>query len=254
MIGGIAVAWVAARVRRGCAGGHGSDDFLGLGLIGAIFGLCSLVGAGGFLAVFFAAVALRQTELRMNGLTPESTPDAAPPALSTPQVGVGALVYKEHLERLSEIALVLLLGGMLFIDSWSWKAVGLALFVFAIVRPLSVLGGLAFTRTPMRMRGMIGWFGVRGIGSLYYLMFAINHGLAEDVALELLHLTLVVVTLSILLHGLSAKPLILRFWRRTAEPVGDSGVNGNTPLPRNEVYGGSSPPAERGAVRPGPAG
>ena len=60
---------------------------------------------------------------------------------------------------------------------------------------------------------MVGWFGVRGIGSLYYLMYAINQGLPEDMALELIHLTLVVVTLSIVLHGVSAKPLIRRYWR-----------------------------------------
>jgi NhaP-type Na+/H+ or K+/H+ antiporter len=45
-------------------------------------------------------------------------------------------------------------------------------------------------------------------------MYAINQGLPEEMALELIHLTLVVVTLSIVLHGVSAKPLILRFWRR----------------------------------------
>ena len=37
---------------------------------------------------------------------------------------------------------------------------------------------------------MVGWFGVRGIGSLYYLMYAIQHGLSEEVALELVGLTL----------------------------------------------------------------
>lgn len=61
---------------------------------------------------------------------------------------------------------------------------------------------------------MVGWFGVRGIGSLYYLMYAINQGLPEEMALQLIHFTLVVVSLSILLHGISAKPLIVRYWRR----------------------------------------
>jgi len=43
------------------------DDFLGLGLIGVVYGLSVLVDAWGFLAVFFAAVALRQTELKLAG-------------------------------------------------------------------------------------------------------------------------------------------------------------------------------------------
>jgi len=41
------------------------DDFLGLGLIAVVYGLCVLVDAWGFLAVFFAAVALRQTEVKL---------------------------------------------------------------------------------------------------------------------------------------------------------------------------------------------
>ena len=61
---------------------------------------------------------------------------------------------------------------------------------------------------------MAGWFGVRGIGSLYYLMYAIQHGLPEHLALELIKLTLIVVTLSIVVHGISVKPLMSHFQRR----------------------------------------
>jgi NhaP-type Na+/H+ or K+/H+ antiporter len=201
------------------------DDFLGLGLIGVAYGLSVLVGAWGFLAVFFAAVALRQTEIKLAGagrdnpdrpqtygIEPEAanaSPDNEPP----PTVSGGSLVFKEHLERLSELMLVLLVGGTLFLDSWSWRAVGLALFLFMVVRPVSVLASLLGTRTSRPMRGMVGWFGVRGIGSLYYMMYAIQHGLPEDLALELLQLTLIAVSLSILVHGTSVKPLMSRFWR-----------------------------------------
>ena len=66
----------------------------------------------------------------------------------------------------------------------------------------------------MRIRLLTGWFGIRGIGSLYYLMYAIEHGLPQDIALELLHITLVVVTLSIMIHGLSIRPLMDRYARR----------------------------------------
>jgi NhaP-type Na+/H+ or K+/H+ antiporter len=201
------------------------DDFLGLGLIGVVYGLSVLVGAWGFLAVFFAAVALRQTELKLAGagqdssnqsqtdsIKPEAAnawPDNEPP----PTVSGGSLVFKEHLERLSELILVLLIGGTLFLDSWSWRAVGLALFLFTVARPVSALASLLLTRTSWPMRGMVGWFGVRGIGSLYYLMYAIQHGLPEDLALKLIRLTLIAVSLSILVHGTSVKPLMSRFWR-----------------------------------------
>ena len=116
--------------------------------------------------------------------------------------------------RLSELLLILLLGGMLFLNSWSWRATFLALFVFVIARPLSVVAGLINTRTPWKLKWLTGWFGVRGIGSLYYLMYAIQHGLPEDLALEMIHLTLIVVTLSILVHGVSVKPVMSRIWYR----------------------------------------
>jgi NhaP-type Na+/H+ or K+/H+ antiporter len=117
----------------------------------------------------------------------------------------------------SQSLLILLIGGTLFLDSWSWRAVGFALFLFAVARPLSVAISLIGTRTPKRILGMTGWFGVRGIGSLYYLMYAIQHGLPEQLALELIHLTLVVVALSIFLHGISVKPMMSRFWRRNPD-------------------------------------
>ena len=194
------------------------DDFLGLGLIGLAYGLSVYVNALGFLAVFFAAVALRQTELKFAGSKPEGpkrlhTDKPSHKATQPTRTSEGSLIFGEHLERLSEVLLILIIGGMLFIDSWSWQAVGFAIFLFMVVRPVSVLLSLVGTTTPWKIRGMVGWFGVRGIGSLYYLMYAIQHGLPEDLALQLIQLTLMVVTLSILVHGISVKPLMERFWQ-----------------------------------------
>jgi NhaP-type Na+/H+ or K+/H+ antiporter len=189
------------------------DDFLGLGLIGFVYGLSVMFHAWGFLAVFFAAVALRQTEQKLARATQLSSEENHA-VESVPTVSEGALVFKEHLERLSEVILILLVGGSLFLNSWSWAAVGLALFLFMVARPISVAIGLIGTGTSWRIRGMTGWFGVRGIGSLYYLMYAIQHGLPQTLALQMIQLTLIVVTLSILLHGVSVKPMMGRFWRR----------------------------------------
>jgi hypothetical protein len=164
-----------------------------------------------------SAVALRQTELRLAGGAPElrqqlqtDMPGVVDDEASPYHVSEASLVFKEHLERLSELLLILLIGGTLLLDSWSWRAVGFSLFLFTIAGPLSVVAGLLGTRTPWRIRGLVGWFGVRGIGSLYYLMYAIQHGLREELALKLIHLTLVVVTLSILVHGIIT-PLLTIF-------------------------------------------
>ncbi len=222
---GVALARLGWRLRRAPHQHELMDDFLGLGLIGVVYGLTVMVSAWGFLAVFFAAVALRQTELKLAQATPPSFAErtsqktaptetqAVPDPEPLPTVSEGSLVFKEHLERLSEVVLILLVGGTLFLNSWSWEAVGLALFLFFVARPISVLVGLLGTRTTWRIRGTTGWFGVRGIGSLYYLMYAIQHGLPETLALQLIQLTLIVVALSILLHGISVKPLMGHFWR-----------------------------------------
>lgn len=193
-------------------------DFLGLGLIATVYGVSLLVDAWGFLAVFAAAVALRQTE---TSLVLNKEKQAASAKLQDggiieeteapfQHLSEGTLIFNEHLERLSELVLIILLGGTLFIDSWSWRAVGFAAFIFMVARPLSVYIGLWRSGMPMPIRGMSAWFGVRGIGSLYYLMYAIQHGLPQDLALELIHLVFIAITLSIFIHGVSVKPLVRR--------------------------------------------
>ncbi len=223
IVSGVALAHLSWKLRGASPRSDLLYDFLGLGLIGAVYGISVMAHAWGFLAVFFAAVALRQTELKFSkaNLAPaaEHVESIPTPVLledvdteTPPTVSEGSLIFKEHLERLSEVVLILLVGGMLFIDSWSWNAIALALFVFLVARPISVILGLLGTRMQWRMRGMVAWFGVRGIGSLYYLMYAIQHGLPEKLALELIQLTLIVVALSILAHGTSVKPLMHQFW------------------------------------------
>lgn len=207
------------------------DDFFGLGLIGFVYGLSLLIDSWGFLAVFFAAIALHQTELVLASRATQARTQDDPPSESASDdkamdlalaaksaqvstISESTLIFKEHLERLSELLLIVLVGGMLYLDSWSWKAVGFALFLFLVARPISIQLAMLGSKTSWRMRAMASWFGVRGIGSLYYLMYAIQHGLPEPLALQFIHFTLVVVTLSILVHGISVKPLMRIFWRK----------------------------------------
>ena len=67
---GSGVAYLVVRLRRNRRDAGLLNDFLGLGLIGVVSGLCVLLSAWGFLAVFFAAVVLRQTELGLAGGAP----------------------------------------------------------------------------------------------------------------------------------------------------------------------------------------
>lgn len=219
---GAALAWAGAAVHRRFEKHEVLDDLLGLGLIALSYGIALSIHTYGFLAVFAAGVALRQTELRLiraptnrEGLLEPETDEAQAHAAIPlePTVSGGALVFKEHLERLSELTLVLLLGGA---ASWyllDWKPWVLALFVFFLVRPLSVLASMVGAGIGGRATAISAWFGVRGIGSIYYLTYAINHGLPPSLARELVNATLAVIIGSIFLHGTSVTPLLNRFWK-----------------------------------------
>ncbi|WP_035818441.1 cation:proton antiporter [Janthinobacterium sp. RA13] len=224
--GGALLAWLGWQVRAKEPKHAMLDDLAALGLIALVYGLATWLHAWGFLAVFFAGVALRQTELRLAGapkdrqglLQAEDTHavSAARPHDSDVPLTVSgeSLVFKEHLERLSELTLVLLLGGAVTAAAWSWQAWSVALFLLLVARPASVMLGLLASGTSVRLRGLAAWFGVRGIGSLYYLSYAIAHGLPRPLARELADITLVVVILSIVAHGLTVKPLLVRYWRK----------------------------------------
>ncbi len=237
-IAGIAIGWaigylmglLVSRVHQKYRSGL-LDDFLGLGLIGVVYGVSEICDTWGFLAVFAAAVALRQAESRaaqriaqgkkVFALGSSQAAGAVQKPMAMPDgqpfVSSSSLVFHEYLERLSELVLILLVGGTLFISSWSLRSVGLSLFLFFVVRPLSVYIGMLPQRGLRRVKGLSAWFGVRGIGSLYYLMYVINNGIAEPLALELIHLVLIVITMSIVMHGATVKPLLTRFWRHDSE-------------------------------------
>ena len=120
----------------------------------------------------------------------------------------GALV-----ERSMEVFLVTLLGVVL-VSHWDWRALALAALLFCVIRPASVFavpwGGLI----NRQQRGLIGWFGIRGIGSIYYLFYALNHGLTDANSVLAINLTLSVIALSIVVHGLSTQPMLAWYERR----------------------------------------
>ena len=60
---------------------------------------------------------------------------------------------------------------------------------------------------------MIGWFGIRGVGSVFYLLFALHRGIEPGLANTLVSLTLWTVSASIVLHGITAGPLMRLYLR-----------------------------------------
>ncbi len=123
------------------------------------------------------------------------------------------LGFNEQLDRIGEVAAVITIGALLWAVQWQWTVGWFVALLLLVVRPLSVALGLAGSRSLNSQRLMIGWFGIRGIGSLYYLMYAVNHGLAPQLAQQLTALTLSVVVSSIVVHGISVTPLMALYER-----------------------------------------
>jgi NhaP-type Na+/H+ or K+/H+ antiporter len=228
---GTLVGRLVLHLRRVHQEAVGLDDFLALGLIALAYGVALLVHGYGFLAVFAAGLALRRIERRESGgeAPPEDVAAAAHSAdaeeLATDKdkapayMAQAALGFTEQLERIGEVTVVLLLGGMI---SWHFLppvALWFIPLLFLVIRPLSVYAGLLGSRSTDLQRGMIAWFGIRGIGSVYYLTFAMQHGLPEELSRPLAELVLSTVAVSAIAHGISVTPLMALYGRRTKRPA-----------------------------------
>lgn len=188
------------------------NEFICLGLIAFSYGAALLLHTYGFLAVFAAGCALRRIEMKAADAEENLDADAEP---DNPQAEMASnvLAANEQLERLMEVALVLMLGGMLTAASLTWEAAALTAVIFVVIRPVAVLVGCIGSKATAVQRVLLSWFGIRGIGSLYYMMYAIQRGLPEGLAQRLTSLVLAVVTISILVHGISVTP-IMNFYER----------------------------------------
>ena len=227
---GLAVGRLVLFLRREHKEAVGLDDFLALGLIALSYGAALLLHAYGFLAVFAAGVALRHLEQSQSG-DARATVKAVAQAAVDPDKAMAAAVavdpkhapafmaqavlgFNQQIERIGEVAVVIAIGALLWAVEWRnavWWFVPLLLLV---IRPVAVAVGMAGSRSSGNQRWLIGWFGIRGIGSLYYLMFAMNHGLAPELASVMAALTLSVVVASIVLHGVSVTPMMAAYEKR----------------------------------------
>ncbi|MDQ4029675.1 MAG: cation:proton antiporter, partial [Actinomycetota bacterium] len=79
------------------------------------------------------------------------------------------------------------------------------------IRPLIVLIAFVGSGTSIRERLFLGWFGVRGVGSLYYAAVAVAVGtLGAENEITLFWTVVVCSIVSIIAHGASASPLARR--------------------------------------------
>jgi NhaP-type Na+/H+ or K+/H+ antiporter len=204
----------------------GLDEFLALGLIAVSYGIAILVNAYGFLAVFAAGLSVRWIERQQSAAAPpadvaeaarNSDDLATDPGTAPAYMARAVLSFNEQLERLGELAVVLVLGAMLAgIESLGWGLV-VAFGLFAVIRPTATMLLLARAKLSTTQRALIAWFGIRGVGSIYYLAHALSHGFSGPVARILADITLTVVAVSIVLHGVSVTPLMRSYSALTGD-------------------------------------
>lgn len=233
LVAGLCVGWVmgtgvfrlALYLRESYRQALGMEEFLTLGLIAVTYGVASLVHGVGFVAVFAAGVAMRRIEYETSG--PEEpasviglVPSGNVPAVATDPKKAPAymaetvLGINQQLEHIAEFALVLMIGIMLSTLGFSAEGALIGACLLLVVRPVSVVVSLYKERVSRLQRMLMCWFGIRGIGSLYYLMFALQYEWSLAYKERVVSIVLTAVALSILVHGISATPLMDHYYER----------------------------------------
>jgi NhaP-type Na+/H+ or K+/H+ antiporter len=191
-----------------------SEGFVALAATFLAYGVAEMVEGYGFIAVFICALTIRSAEHNH----------------SYHQV---LHSYVEQLERLMTVVILVLLGGAIargLLEGIGWLELLVAFTFLLLVRPLAGWLGLMGGKTGPRERLAISYFGIRGIGSLYYVAYALSHGNFDAEAHELWALIGLVVALSIVVHGATTAPLMNRLDRlRAAEARKQHGDEGRAP-------------------------
>jgi sodium/hydrogen antiporter len=194
VLAGVVVGWLLGKLffssvseRLGLT--ERAEGFVALAATFLAYGAAELAEGYGFIAVFVCACTIRQEER---------------------EHGYHQVLHKfvEQVERLLTVAVVVLLGGAIargLLDAVGWAEITVAAVVLLVVRPLTGWIGLTPGKTGPRERAVIAFFGVRGVGSLFYVAYALQHGNFPG-GDRLWSVVCLVVVGSILVHGIAATP------------------------------------------------
>lgn len=167
------------------------DGLIAIAATGIAYGLTEMINAYGFLAVFVTALTIRHAHRthdfhrEMHDIT-------------------------EQVERIAMMVLLLMFGGALvsgLLAPLQWIDIFGALVILLVIRPLAGLIGLVGFPAARSEKLTLAFFGIRGVGSFYYLAYGLNHA-SLPVGERLWAIIGLVVLLSILLHGLTVTPIM----------------------------------------------
>lgn len=204
---GKAMGWLIFRAHERGISRH-ADGLVAIGATFIAYAATEVVHGYGFLAVFVCALTIRGSE-RDDDFHEEMHD------------------FAEQIERLLMMLLLVLFGGALangLLDALTWTDVGIGLAILFIVRPVAGCLSLIGSPLPRRDKVLLAYLGIRGLGSVYYLAYGINHGQFGD-SERLWAITGFIILTSILVHGVTSTPLmtlIERLGRRSSvEPQTD---------------------------------
>ena len=192
---GATLGYLLFRSRRGLS--KLADGLIALAATLIAYALTEIIHGYGFLAVFVCAVTIRASE-RDHDFHQEMHD------------------FSDQIERLLMMLLLVLFGGalangLLAALTWSDALIGLA--VVFVVRPVAGMIAMLGSGQPMRERLLLAFLGIRGVGSIYYVAYGLNHGDFGD-SERLWAVVGFIILVSILVHGVTATPLLERLTRR----------------------------------------
>lgn len=205
---GIGVGWLVGRVlgflafrlpNRSALSRTG-DGLVALGLAFVAYGATELAHGYGFAAAFVAAVTFRNVERGHD--YHERLHD-----------------FAEQIERLLLMLILVLFGGALaggLLAPLTWAGAAFAAVTLFLIRPAAAYVSLIGFKRPFHEKAIISFFGIRGLGTIYYLAYALSK--APQQGQEIIWAAAgLVILISILLHGAIVTPVMKRFDRKQEE-------------------------------------
>jgi NhaP-type Na+/H+ or K+/H+ antiporter len=177
------------------------DGWIPIATVLVVYGATELASAYGFLAAFAAGIAFRRYERDHEA-----------------QQGVHR--GSEVVEKFGELAVILLLGSIVTLSGLTQPGLAgwlLCALLLLVIRPLAVVLAFLGSALDRRERAFLAWFGVRGIGSLYYVAAALSYGVLQtDDENRIFWTVAVVILVSITVHGITGTPVSRRLRRGRA--------------------------------------
>jgi NhaP-type Na+/H+ or K+/H+ antiporter len=168
-----------------------SEGLASVGLAFLVYAAASVLHGYGFVAVFAAAVTLRRFG-------------------SALEYARRLTASARRLERLLAFLVFGLFGGAIasgVLEGIGWREAAFAVLALLVVRPLATLLGFAGSKHPVPVRLALGYFGIRGLGSLYYISRQVGAN-PDHNPLGLWSVTALTVLFSIALYGVTARPAL----------------------------------------------